>query len=99
MDPNNGKGVNEPNASHNEKVDVQHQEYFADRKDSSAAMAEEVEMKRSMNVDEEHHHDAKATLNAAQHATDGEHKMTLREGLRKYPAACGWSLLFSSALM
>jgi SP family general alpha glucoside:H+ symporter-like MFS transporter len=38
-------------------------------------------------------------LKGAQQATDGEHSMTLREGLRKYPAACGWSLLFSAALI
>jgi SP family general alpha glucoside:H+ symporter-like MFS transporter len=38
-------------------------------------------------------------LAGAQLATDGEHAMTLREGLRKYPMACFWSIWFSSALI
>lgn len=39
------------------------------------------------------------TLKHAQQATDTEHSMTLMQGLRKYPAACGWSFLFSAALI
>lgn len=39
------------------------------------------------------------TLKHAQQATDTEHSMTLMQGLKKYPAACAWSLLFSSALI
>ncbi|KAH7166502.1 general substrate transporter [Dactylonectria macrodidyma] len=38
-------------------------------------------------------------LKGAQQATDAEHSMTLMEGIRKYPKACLWSVLFSSALI
>jgi len=38
-------------------------------------------------------------LKGAQQATDEEHAMSLMEGLRKYPAACAWSFLFSAALI
>jgi len=34
----------------------------------------------------------------AKHATDREHAMTLREALRKYPKAIGWSVLLSLAV-
>jgi hypothetical protein len=34
----------------------------------------------------------------AKDATDKEHAMTLREGIRKYPKAIAWSLLLSLAV-
>ncbi|KAK7420750.1 hypothetical protein QQX98_002554 [Neonectria punicea] len=49
--------------------------------------------------DEEHFMTSEDVLKGAQQATDDEHAMTLLEGLRKYPSACAWSLLFSSALI
>lgn len=54
----------------------------------------EVEMKRM-----EEHIENVDVLKGAQQATDGEHAMGLMEGLRKYPAACAWSALFSAALI
>jgi SP family general alpha glucoside:H+ symporter-like MFS transporter len=38
-------------------------------------------------------------LKGARQGNDGQHSMTLREGLRKYPKACAWSVLFSAALI
>lgn len=38
-------------------------------------------------------------LKGAVRATDTEHAMTLMQGIRKYPKAVGWSILFSSALI
>ena len=35
----------------------------------------------------------------AQKATDNEHRMTLMEGIRKYPKAAFWSIWFSTALI
>lgn len=49
--------------------------------------------------DEEKHSAAMDTLKGAQRATDDEHGMTLREGIRKYPKAVFWSILFSTALI
>lgn len=58
---------------------------------------------KSINVlpekDEEHYISPDDILKGAQQATDAEHNMTLIEGIRKYPKACLWSLLFSSALI
>lgn len=50
-------------------------------------------------LDGEQHVEDINTLKGAQQATNEEHSMTLMQGLRKYPAACGWSLLFSAALI
>ena len=38
------------------------------------------------------------TLNEAKAATDKEHKMTLRQGLKLYPKAVAWSLLISTCI-
>lgn len=58
---------------------------------------------KSINVlpekDEEHYISPDDILKGAQQATDAEHNMRLLEGIRKYPKACLWSLLFSSALI
>lgn len=58
---------------------------------------------KSINVlpekDEEHYISPDDILKGAQQATDAEHNMKLIEGIRKYPKACLWSLLFSSALI
>ncbi|ORY26959.1 putative trehalose transport-related protein [Naematelia encephala] len=35
----------------------------------------------------------------ARDATEAEHRMTLREGLRRYPKAVGWSVLLSTAII
>ncbi|KAJ6437743.1 Maltose permease MAL31 [Purpureocillium lavendulum] len=40
-----------------------------------------------------------ATINDAKIATAKEHSMTLREGLKMYPRAIGWSILFSTAII
>ena len=41
-----------------------------------------------------------ATLSSdAKDATDREHAMTLREGIRKYPKAIAWSVLLSLAVV
>ncbi|EAW19559.1 putative MFS alpha-glucoside transporter [Aspergillus fischeri NRRL 181] len=49
--------------------------------------------------DEEHYVVAEDIVKGAQKATDNEHAMGLREGLRKYPKAVCWSIWFSSALI
>jgi SP family general alpha glucoside:H+ symporter-like MFS transporter len=49
--------------------------------------------------DEEHYVSASDILKGAQRATEEEHGMSLREGIRKYPRAVFWSILFSSALI
>ncbi|CAL3962899.1 hypothetical protein PZA11_000068 [Diplocarpon coronariae] len=49
--------------------------------------------------DVEQHVEDVDQLKGAQKATDDEHSMTLIEGLKKYPKACGWSFLFSAALI
>jgi hypothetical protein len=77
MNPNNEKSVDESGVSQEETMDVKHPEAFADRKPSSAAVVEEVEVKRTMDEDIEHHHNAQDTLKGAQQATDEEHSMTI----------------------
>ena len=37
-------------------------------------------------------------VDGARAAADNEKSMTLREGLKRYPAAVGWSVLFSTAM-
>ncbi|KAJ5098564.1 Maltose permease MAL61 [Penicillium argentinense] len=49
--------------------------------------------------DEEQHDSAAEILKGAQRATEDEHTMGLREGIRKYPKAVFWSIWFSSALI
>lgn len=49
--------------------------------------------------DEERFFSAAETLKSAQRATEDEHTMGLREGIRKYPKAVFWSIWFSSALI
>ncbi|KAJ5764340.1 Maltose permease MAL61 [Penicillium manginii] len=49
--------------------------------------------------DEENYASAMETLKSAQRATEDEHSMGLREGIRKYPKAVFWSIWFSSALI
>lgn len=39
------------------------------------------------------------TINDAQAATEKEHTMSLLEGVKQYPRAIGWSILFSTALV
>ncbi|KAJ5107133.1 Maltose permease MAL61 [Penicillium angulare] len=51
------------------------------------------------NKDEEKYAAAADNLKGAQRATDDEHGMTLREGIRKYPKAVFWSVWFSLALI
>ncbi|KAH6957735.1 general substrate transporter [Ilyonectria sp. MPI-CAGE-AT-0026] len=64
---------------------------------------EDTKDPKSINVlpekDEEHYISPDDILKGAQQATDAEHNMKLIEGIRKYPKACLWSLLFSSALI
>ncbi|KAF7556262.1 hypothetical protein G7Z17_g1519 [Cylindrodendrum hubeiense] len=68
---------------------VQHQE---DAKDPKS-----IEVLPSK--DEEQYISPDDVLKGAQQATDDEHNMGLLEGIRKYPKACLWSVLFSSALI
>lgn len=49
--------------------------------------------------DEEQYASAGDTLKGAQRATEEEHAMGLRDGIRKYPRAVFWSIWFSSALI
>jgi SP family general alpha glucoside:H+ symporter-like MFS transporter len=49
--------------------------------------------------DEEEYVTPDDVLKGAQQATSEEHKMSLREAIRKYPTACFFSALFSSALI
>ncbi|KAH8647391.1 general substrate transporter [Xylariales sp. PMI_506] len=49
--------------------------------------------------DEEQYIAPEEILKGAQQATDEEHTMTLREGLRRYPKACFFSFMFSAALI
>ncbi|KAH6869539.1 general substrate transporter [Thelonectria olida] len=64
---------------------------------------EDAKDPKSINVvpekDEEQYITPDDVLKGAQQATEAEHNMTLLEGIRKYPKACCWSLLFSSALI
>lgn len=48
---------------------------------------------------EDHYMAIDDTIKGAQKATDEEHVMGLREGLRKYPMAVFWSVWFSAALI
>ncbi|UNI17902.1 hypothetical protein JDV02_004209 [Purpureocillium takamizusanense] len=43
--------------------------------------------------------DFATTINDAKIATAKEHSMTLAEGIRMYPRAIGWSILFSTAIV
>lgn len=49
--------------------------------------------------DEEHYLSSTDILGGAKKATEDEHGMGLREGIRKYPNAVFWSIWFSSALI
>lgn len=70
-----------------------------------AATAHQEDMTDPKNVtvlhekDEEQYITADDILKGAQRATDDEHGMGLREGIRKYPRAVFWSIWFSSALI
>ncbi|KAJ5636089.1 Maltose permease MAL61 [Penicillium longicatenatum] len=68
---------------------AEHQEDVADR-NTTTVVYDKDEEKYSAAID---------TLKGAQRATDNEHGMTLREGIRKYPKAVFWSILFSTALI
>ncbi|KAJ5678075.1 Maltose permease MAL61 [Penicillium maclennaniae] len=68
---------------------VEHQEDIADEA-TTTVVHERVE---------EHYVSASDTLKGAQRATEEEHWMSLRDGIRKYPKAVFWSILFSSALI
>jgi SP family general alpha glucoside:H+ symporter-like MFS transporter len=35
----------------------------------------------------------------ARKATESEHHLSIMQGLRKYPKACAWSMLLSTAIM
>lgn len=71
--------------------------------DKMAAHQEDVTDPTTVTVirekDEEHYVVAEDIAKGAQKATDDEHAMGLREGLRKYPKAVFWSIWFSSALI
>lgn len=67
----------------------EHQEDIADRATTTVVHEK----------DEEQYVFASDTLKGAQRATEEEHGMSLREGIRKYPKAVFWSILFSSALI
>ncbi|GJN87875.1 hypothetical protein Rhopal_000830-T1 [Rhodotorula paludigena] len=43
--------------------------------------------------------DYEAVVSDARAATHAEHTLTLREGLKRYPAAIGWSMLLSTAII
>lgn len=64
---------------------------------------EDVEKSQSTTVmgkkDEEDYVTQEDVLKGAQKATEDEHGMGLREGIRKYPKAVFWSVWFSSALI
>ncbi|KAJ5122200.1 uncharacterized protein N7443_002301 [Penicillium atrosanguineum] len=68
---------------------AEHQEDIADRATTTVVREK----------DEEEDVFASDTLKGAQRATEEEHGMSLREGIRKYPKAVFWSILFSSALI
>lgn len=68
---------------------AEHQEDVTDRA-TTTVVYDKDEEKSSAAID---------TLKGAQRATDDEHGMTLREGIRKYPKAVFWSILFSTALI
>ncbi|KAJ5653931.1 Maltose permease MAL61 [Penicillium lividum] len=68
---------------------AEHQEDVADR-NTTTVVHDKDEEKYSAAID---------TLKGAQRATDDEHGMTLREGIRKYPKAVFWSVWFSLALI
>ncbi|KAJ5745979.1 Maltose permease MAL61 [Penicillium odoratum] len=68
---------------------AEHQEDVADR-NTTTVIHDKDEEKYSAAID---------TLKGAQRATDDEHGMTLREGIRKYPKAVFWSVWFSMALI
>jgi len=65
-------------------------------------MSDDITQVRATSTD--HHYDEKTSdvqimFDNAKAATDKEHKMTLMEGIRKYPKAVGWSLLISSCII
>ncbi|RSL66645.1 hypothetical protein CEP53_003300 [Fusarium sp. AF-6] len=49
--------------------------------------------------DEEKNLSADELLKGAEQANEAEHKMGFIQGIKRYPKACAWSLLFSSALI
>ena len=67
----------------------EHQEDIADR--ATTTVVHEKDGERCVFASD--------TLEGAQRATEEEHGMSLREGIRKYPKAVFWSILFSSALI
>ncbi|CAG9992938.1 unnamed protein product [Clonostachys byssicola] len=62
-------------------------------KPHSAQVVEDKDEEQQVTVD------AKDALDGALRATDEEHRMTLMEGLRKYPSAAWWSAWFSMTLV
>ncbi|KAG4418307.1 hypothetical protein IFR04_008583 [Cadophora malorum] len=73
---------------------------MADMREKSEMDVDRQSMTKIQTKDEDRHiEEAADILKGAQRATDDEHTMSIMEGLRKYPAACGWSLLFSAALI
>ncbi|KXL47279.1 MAG: hypothetical protein FE78DRAFT_88463 [Acidomyces sp. 'richmondensis'] len=68
---------------------AEHQEDVEAR--TARVVADEKDVEHFMSIDD--------TLKGAQKATDNEHAMGLREGIRKYPKAVFWSVWFSAALI
>lgn len=73
---------------------------MADMREKSEMDLDRQSVTKIQTKDEDRHiEEAADVLKGAQQATDDEHTMSIMEGLRKYPSACGWSLLFSAALI
>ncbi|RFU27222.1 hypothetical protein B7463_g9101, partial [Scytalidium lignicola] len=68
---------------------AEHQEDVADPKSTTVIQEK----------DEEQYVTSAEILKGAQKATDGEHEMSLLEGIRKSPQAVFWSIWFSAALI
>ncbi|OJJ47318.1 hypothetical protein ASPZODRAFT_132309 [Penicilliopsis zonata CBS 506.65] len=68
---------------------AEHQEDLADPRSTTVIQEK----------DEERYITPEEILKGAQKATDDEHGMGLREGIRKYPMAVFWSIWFSSSLI
>lgn len=69
---------------------AEHQEDVADPRTNTISMAEKDEEEQVVIED---------VLKGAQKATEAEHVMGVREGIRKYPKAVFWSIWFSAALI
>lgn len=72
-------------------------EYTPSTEDQQSTLGDPI--KHDLKNEGDFHIENKQQINGAVRATEGEHSLRLRDGIRKYPQAIYWSCWFSMALV